>query len=242
MPPAMALGFRGMQRFLQGPPLEMLATELLYFLVVVGICLIIYLKTRGLYKLSQHKGLFHFRNIFLYFAIAYSFRLILLLSQLSFEVLELGRPWGFFLVLPLVSYFSTLAILSLAMALVSSRLKYSVQRETIALNLIAFASLILVFATNSEMLLVTIQAIVLLASVLAIFMASKKGKRKLVSPNRVTYLLLAGFWVVNLLAFSKRLLPRELKLVFYILSAAVFISICLRVRTRLLSNAKKKQT
>jgi hypothetical protein len=219
----------------------MLATELVYFLVVVGICLIVYFKTRDLYRVSQHKGLFHFRNIFLYFALAYSFRLIQLLSQLSFEVLELGRPWGFFLVLPLVSYFSTLAILSLAMALIAKRFKTSVQKETIALHLTAFFSLLAVFATGSQTLLILIQTIVLLASVMAIFMVPIQAGHRLLSQNRVTYLLLAAFWVVNLLAFNSRALPRELKLVLYILSGLVFVSIYLRVRKRLLSNGKKKK-
>jgi len=245
MPPTRMQGIPqalpGMHRFFQGPPLEMLATELLYFAVVVSICLIIYFRTRELYSVSQHKGLFHFRNVFLYFAAAYSLRLLQLVFQLSSEVLEI-TPWrGFSIVLPLVSYFSTLAILSLPMALMAARFKQTILRETIALHLTAFVSLLLVFATGSQALLLLIQSIVLLASVLAIFMAPKQAKHKFLSQNRVTYLLLAAFWVVNLLALTKRLLPMELKLALYPLSAIVFVSLFLRVRKRLPSNVKKKK-
>ncbi len=241
MPPPMSQGFRIMQRFFQGPPLELLVTELLYFLIVVSVCLIIYFRTRDLYRISQHKGIFHFRNVFLYFAVAYSFRLVQVLSLLSEEVLEILPFRGSFIVLPLVSYFSTLAILSLHMALMARQIKTTVQRETIALHLIAFVSLLVVLLTRSQELLIILQTVVLLASVIAIFMIPKQAKHKLLSQNRSTYLLLAVFWVINLLAFTRRLFPRELKLILYLLSAVVFISLFLRVRKRLLSNAKKKK-
>ena len=54
----------------------MVDIEILYSIAIAGLCLGTYFKTREIYNLSKHEGLYHFRNIFLYFSLAYLFRLL----------------------------------------------------------------------------------------------------------------------------------------------------------------------
>ncbi|MBN2067969.1 MAG: hypothetical protein JW744_05875 [Candidatus Diapherotrites archaeon] len=233
------LGFRGSQFF--GFSFELLLIELAYFLIVFGVCLIVYLKTRELYSISQHRGLFHFRNIFLFFGVAYFFRLVQVLNFLSQETLDLGLGRGFFpFVMPVVSFFSTMALLSLLMSVLTRNIDSNVKRVDYTLYAIAFVSSLVVFATRSENIMMAIQTIILAVSVLFLFVEpSEKTRKRLFSPNRVTYLLLAVLWIVNLLAFSRAMLSLEFKLLLYCISAAVFISVLLRVQKRLPPNAKK---
>ncbi|MBU1120321.1 MAG: hypothetical protein ABIE23_03185 [archaeon] len=226
-----------------GPILELLIIELAYFIVVVGICLTIYFRTKELYNISQHKGIFYFRNIFLYFAFAYFFRLINALYMLSNEALDLGFRRGFFQFdLLFVSYFSTMAILSLLMAVMTRSIKKNVQTADYILHGIALISSLFVFVTRSFPLLFLVQTIVLIGAVITVFITPQKKKpKRLLSQNTVTYALLAVFWVINLLSFNNRFIPPDLKIIFYLLSIAVFVSIFLRVQKRLPSNAKKEK-
>ncbi len=220
----------------------MLAIELVYFLVVIAICLVIYFKAKELHTISQHRGLYYFKNIFLYFSLSYSFRLLHMALILSEEVF----PVDFSLLVPrltlfAVTYFSTMAILSIAMAAIIKNLKKSAgKRVPYLLHAIALVLSFPAAFSRSNATLILLQTLLLLGAVVFVFLEPQKGKRKLLSQNRMTYLLLAVFWIVNLLAFNRRLVPLYLKLPLYLLSIAVFVSIFLRVQKRLPKNAKKK--
>jgi len=237
--------FQGLVAFkgFQGSSLEMLAIELAYFLIVVGICAFIYLKTREVYGISKHRGLFHFRNIFLYFAFAYVFRLVQVAYHLSNSALDLGLRRGiFYFDFLFVGYFSTMAILSLAMAALTRSMRTGVRKRDYLLHAIALAASVLALATRSNNALLFAQTIVLLGAIAIVFIVPhKEMPRRILSSNKITFLLLAVFWIVNLFAFSRRFLPKEAKIVLYALSAAVFISILLRVKKRLRSHAEEKQ-
>ncbi len=224
---------------------EFLLLELTYFLVVAGICLYIYFRTREVYSLSKHPGLFHFRNIFLYFSLAYFFRLVIVFFMLSGELMEIRFRGGFFgaseFSLLFAGYFSTMAILSLAMSVLSRKIKADVEKTNYLLHGLAIVSSLLVFFTGSYNLLVSLQVLALVGIIFAVLTSPWKAKGKGgFSQTKATYVLLAFFWIVNLFAFSRVLLPPELKTVLYILSAGVFVSIFARVQKRL-PNAEKKQ-
>ncbi|KAF5428393.1 hypothetical protein C5S42_03390, partial [Candidatus Methanomarinus sp.] len=79
-----------------------LAVELGYTLIIVFICLLIYLKTKEIYDLTNHKGIYYFRNTFLFFGLAYLFRFIFmsfLLTKITFDVYH---PFGLFMIFSLV--------------------------------------------------------------------------------------------------------------------------------------------
>ena len=72
MPPGPGIGF------LKGPDLWV---ELTFATIIVVASLIIYLRTKELYELSEHKGIKYFRNTFLFFALAAQKLMIMVLNE-----------------------------------------------------------------------------------------------------------------------------------------------------------------
>ncbi|OGM02322.1 hypothetical protein A3K72_01435 [Candidatus Woesearchaeota archaeon RBG_13_36_6] len=224
-----------------GPPLNILGIETIYFAIIVSLCLIIYFKTREIYKLTKHRGVHYFRNIFLFFSMAYTFRLIHLLIIWSGELFNIIIPRPFMdLSLLLVSYFSTLAILALAMTALIHNIKET-KHIDILMHIIAFLFSVIVWTTRSHNVLILIQALVGLVSIIVIYIQSRKRRSpQIISKNSITYLLLYIFWVINTFEFTRSFFLPQVKVLLYLLSIAIFVSIFLRVHKRL-ADAKKKR-
>ncbi|MBD3203629.1 hypothetical protein GF327_05000 [Candidatus Woesearchaeota archaeon] len=216
-------------------PRELIVIELIYFLFVVGLSLFIYLKTKEVYQLTKHKGIYYFRKIFFYFSLAYTFRLINIIVIFSRELLGFFSPMRFGLgTILLVSYFSTLAILSLFVSLNIKNIKIEESNLESYMHIFAVLISVLVIFVRSYYLLIVIQIITfIIAILLTIFVSRKQKYPKFISKNIVTYALLILFWVINTLAFTRNLLPREIMIPVYVLSVSVFFSIFLRIKKRL---------
>ncbi len=225
----------------KGPPMEILVTELIFFLIVFGLCTLIYFKTKGIYQLSKHKGIFHFRNVFIFFALAYLFRLIFVIIALALEFMDIAFPRSVgFWILPGVSFFSTMAILSMVVAVLIKRLE-RIKWLPYWIVAIGFLSSLITFVTRSHRELLFVQTLVFLIAIIIVFWQSKKAhSHHLLTQNNVTYLLLFVFWILSVLAFNRKLIPVEFKIPLYILSAAVFFWIYWRVQKRLNANAKTR--
>ena len=229
--------------FKQMIPLEILATEIIYFILVFCVCIFIYYKTRDAYNLTKHQGIFHFRNIFLYFSLAYAFRLlhisiILLLDPRMFQNIRALQPIS----LLLVGYFSTMAVLSVAMAALIKKIKNhkdGLHTLNNSLHIVAIILAVIVALTRSHHVLILVLSVVFIVSI--IFSIPKKKTKGIISQNKITYLLLFIFWILNILTLTKGVIPQELKIPLYVISAAIFLWIFIRVRKRLFSNAKKKR-
>jgi len=244
MPPMMPFPFDGPFSAFRGPPLESLLIELAYFFAVAAICTFIYLRTREIYQLSQHRGVFYFENIFLFFALSYLFRLAsvtILISEETFSTMlpMFVRAFALFL----VGYSSTMAILSLAMAALVKDVKISENKKApFVLNGIAIVLALFAAVPRSDFILIVLQTVLLAAALFAVFfLPSKEKHKKLLSQNKVTYILLAVFWIINLPLSSVPFGPFYFKIPLYALSIIVFLSIFLRVKKRLPSDAKKKR-
>ena len=223
--------------FMRGPPVEILVTELIYFIVIFTFCVIIYLKTKDIYHLSKHKGIKYFRDIFLFFALAFFFRLLVLFNPFAREVFDMQLPFIFFpLVLTLVTYFSTLAICSITLTSIFKRYQDAEHIDLIIHGISLIASLT-IFLTRSPFYLILFQTLLFLSSIVFLFTSKKKAHIQ----NRITYTLLFVFWIMNSINFVKRLVPREFKIPLYILSAFVFLSVFLRVHKRLPGNSFEKK-
>src|SRR3989344_1117526 len=205
------------------PPVEVMLVEFAYFLIVAGLCVLIYRKAREFYVLSRHSGIFHFKNVFLFFALAYLFRLLHVGFSLSRELFSIDLPK---IVSPislfLVGYFSTMALLSLLMAVL---VKYVKRAGSVrhSLHLFALVLAIVVFATRSVFVLMAVQFVLAL-----VLMAVVVG-RKLVS-NRLNYFLMALIWIINVFVFSRRLIPPMLKIPLYLVSIGVFLWVFVRLQ------------
>jgi hypothetical protein len=225
-----------------GPPIEFLIIELIYVLLVVTMSLIIYFKTKELYDLSRHKGIFHFRNIFLFFSLSYIFRLVQLMFPLSKELFSFYFP---FMLMPInlifISYFSTMAILSLIMALIVKEMKGDGKRLNIIMHGVAIIASIIVFFTRSPLIMLSFQLAVFLVSLIIISLNFRKTKHEmLMTQNSMTYILLFIFWCINTVTMMRGLIARELHIPLNLLSAGVFFWVYSRVQKRL-GNGKKKR-
>jgi hypothetical protein len=224
-----------------GPPIEELLIEFAYFLLVMGISGYVYLKTKEIYELTKHKGIYHFRNIFLYFGLAYLFRLSLIAIMFSGELLGYEPP-RFFppISFILVSYFSTMAIFSVLFSITEKNFSINETLLNVFMNITAITLAIVMGFTRSNFLLMLIQTLVFFIAIMIAVSKKEKGTR-LLTQNRMTFIMLFVFWVVNSLAFVRRFLPIEIKIILYLVSGFVFLSIFLRVKKRLI-NAEKKRS
>lgn len=200
------------------PPTEILTTEIALFLLITVLSLVIYYKTKELYDLTKHQGIFHFRNIFLFFALAYLFRFIHLLLLQTENLSRLLHASSLFA----VSYFSTLAILSIAATILIRYLNFS--GLSLLMHTITFTISALTFITRSHPLLIILQTAMFLIALLLAFTKSHN-----LTKNRITYLALFAFWTLSTLAFTKRLFPLKYKIPLYALSAITFIYVYYRV-------------
>lgn len=222
------------------PLIVMLIMEIFYFIIIAGFCLGIYFKTRNAYKLTKHEGILHFRNIFLYFSFSYLFRLAFIFMMLFY-----GRPMRMFdfnmLGLILVSYFSTMAILSIVITIFSRKIMVNNHDLNTFMHISAILLSVFVFLTRSLELLLLFQTIVFFFAIAILFLKVSKERASSVSKqNKITYFLLFVFWMFNLFT-SGRGDSLELNILIYALSIAIFSSIYLRVNRKLVGNVKKKK-
>ncbi|MBN2368174.1 hypothetical protein JXC34_04070, partial [Candidatus Woesearchaeota archaeon] len=207
-----------------GPPIEEVLIELVYFFLILGISGYIYLKTKEIYDLTKHRGIYHFRNIFFYFGMAYLFRLFLIFLMFSGDLFNYVSPRTLSPIsFIFVSYFSTMAIFSVLFSIIDRFVKADTSLLNTVLHTTAMILSIFVGVTSSNYVLMLIQTSIFIFALIAILFKSKKEKQsKLLSHNRITFVLLFVFWVINSLGFTRRFIPREIKIPLYLISAGVF--------------------
>jgi len=195
-----------------------LAVELGYTLIIVLLCLLIYLKTKEIYDLTNHKGIYYFRNTFLFFGLAYLFRFIFisfLLTKITFDVYH---PVGLFMIFSLVlsGYCSTMAILSLTYSTI--RKKLPIKNFTLTSNVIAVFISIVALVSRLPFFLMLSQAVLLIFTV-SYLLYNRSWK---ISQLFILYFMLFLFWILDLFALgSMKHLQFEITIVLQILSIAV---------------------
>ena len=213
-------------------PIEFVETELLYFLVISGICIYIFLKTKEYYDLTKHGGIYFFRFTFLYFALAFLFRMtgaaVIMLDGI--DIFRLPRNWLVYN-LAFVCFFSMLAVLSLAVTVFSRKIKMRVENLHTILIFVAVLATIMVLWANSYSLLILFQAgILVLTAVIALISRN-------LTFNRANFLILFMLWLINVvLLFRFLAVPIDVRLIMYSISITFFLLLLSRVVKR---NAKK---
>ncbi len=212
------------------PPQYMLSTispgtEVLYAIVVLFLCLMVYLKTREVYILSKHKGISFFRYAFLFFGLAYASRLILyftIFDEPSLRhIMRAGKT-----ILPVfnlvVAYFSTMAILYLTYSLIWKKIE--TEHFLTLANITALFVGILAFIYRSPTLVMIIQSVLIVIMAIITIRTHKKSKKK--THTKTLYLMIAVFWLINLFALSpKSLIPFEVKSIIQLISIGIFVAI-----------------
>lgn len=209
------------------PPFQLidptrLAGELGYTLIVVFLCFTIYFKTREIYDLTNHEGIYYFRITFLFFGLAYIFRFFGFLSMfvgLTFDtnlLMDILRIFPFPLVFD--GYLSTLAILSLTYSVIWKKLH--IKHTLLLFNAIAILISGIAFISRSPFLLLLAQAVLLIFTIIMacyFYIRSRKFSQLF-----ILYVLFLLFWIVNLLTLDPaRFPPFEIQIAFHIISIAL---------------------
>ncbi len=202
-------------------------TELVFTIIAVVFCFLIYFKTKESYELTKHQGIRHFRNAFLFFGLSYVLRFFLslmFLSKLAFDIFLQRRVLIPFFILPL-SYFSTIGIFYLLFS--TSWKKIGGKHHLFLAHAVAIILSIITFFTRSHIILLYVQSILLIVAVILSFM---KKSAKAISQAKVLYFLVAVLWLINLWIIGRpRPLSFEIDAIFEIISLAVFITIYYKV-------------
>lgn len=203
-------------------------SELVYTILIILFCLLIYFKTKEAYSLTKHKGIKYFRLSFLFFSIAYASRLILFV--LIFGTDAIFGAQSIRGIMPvsnsIVGFFSTIAILYLTYSTIWQK----IDTEKFLSFTFITAFIISVFANlyRSPGVLSIIQLLLIATSIVIIFVNHKNNKKL---STVILYLLIFLFWFINILILqSRNMIPIELKIIFQILSIIVFILIFLKIK------------
>jgi len=206
------------------PPMEpmMIVSEILFTILSVIFCFLIYRKTKESYELTKYAGIKYFRESFLFFGLSYVLRFLLGLTFISSIAFDVFLPRGhFFLLFALpLSYFSTMGIFYLLFGTIWKR--FDGKKMIIIGHTIAVLMCLVPVFTRSHALLSILQFALLIAAVVLSY-TTHQGK---LSKMKLLYVLVAVLWLINLFLLGKpHPMFLEAQLVLEVISLGVFYTI-----------------
>ncbi len=206
--------------------------EIIYSFVIIFCGLMIYFGTKELYDLSSYKGLKYFRLAFLFFAIAYAFRLLIQLAVASFnvhEIMELAPIYWSYVALFAFMYLSSMSIFYLIYSVLWKNLKNN-SKIIYIFHAIAIVIAAVTIAFNNSFFYLGLNALLLISAGFAIYLSSHNPKYKPKKNNFGTaYLFLLIFLVLNIVNILVPIFLETVKLVLYLLSLSVFFLVLYKV-------------
>jgi hypothetical protein len=198
--------------------------DLIFTLIAVIFCFLIYFKTKDIYELTKYEGIKYFRGAFLFFGLSYLMRFtlgLMLFSRVAFDFF-LPRGLSVLLFLLPLGYFSTIGIFYLIFGSIwksmSSKL-FIILGHSIAILLPLIA-----FLTRSQIILVILQVALLVGAIILSFAVPPNGKK--FSQIKAIYILIAFLWLINLIIIdTRRPFPPWVEILFEVVSLIVFIVI-----------------
>jgi hypothetical protein len=215
-----------------------ISTELLYSFVIIICSLMVYFGTKELYELSSHKGIKYFRQSFLFFALAYFFRSSIIFLVSIFQksmILDLSPRFFGILTLLIFMYTSTMAVFCLLYSVIWKR--FNNEKSIYLFHIAAIALSIMTGFIREMQVLLGLQIILFVFVIIFEYAAHKNSSNKKKGKSLyLIYILLFAFWTLNVIDI---LAPRSLgnsKLMLYLLSIGIFLTILYKVLKRSGSN------
>jgi hypothetical protein len=200
-------------------------SELLLSILIIIFCFVIYFKTRELFNLTKHRGIYYFRIAFLFLGISYFIRLGFRLFNV-FSITSLPSEFMFPIFLVTTGYFSTFAIISLFLSVSWKRFRWSSAKYPI--HAMAMLTAVLAFLSKEPLVLIIAQASLLLLTAVFAYLNHKHSKKG--SQLFAYYVLLFIFWIVSLAPFSPRhILSHESFFILHLIPIAVFSIIIYKI-------------
>lgn len=217
--------------------------EFVYMVLIIGTFLAIYFRTKEIEQLTSHKGIMLFRNIFLFFSLAYLVRFIhmIFIFVLGQNGLRADPLLHIVLLIP-VSLLSNMALLFLLATVTIKSL--NVINDYSKIKIISFiflTSLILIIPTiifRSPNIQILIQLALIIGAGIHLLSCKQKNKSKKSGGffnNKLLFILISFFWVLSLVISEKSLRTFDLRLIAYGVSLVIFALIYFRVHKRLKS-------
>lgn len=202
--------------------------EALHSGLVALICLVIYLKTRDLQKLSSHEGVKYFRLTFLFFGIASLLKLLTRHLAISFffypGLLDVSM-WVLALGVLCITYTHTMAAFFLLYSISWRNQESERKLKPWMLHIIALTVSSLIILTNASALYIIFQVSIVAYSIGIIHTKFKSGKK---SQMLVIYEWLLVFWMLNLLDTTLAIVSFW-QAVIYGISFTIFLVILYKV-------------
>ncbi len=197
-----------------------------YALIVIASSLLIYLKTRELYRLSSHRGIRYFGYTFLFFGLSFFFRLLFPMIKIFTDLsLFEFRPYFSFLMV----YTGTMAVLSLLYSVLWKKITFISKDPLYLLNIISIIIAGITLLGRYRFYILTLQAVIFLAAILISYIdyaGLKDGKH---GQLYLLYTLLLFSWIANVASHFAARLSFARGILLYAFSIALFLIILYRV-------------
>lgn len=172
--------------------------NLIYVLVVAIFCFVIYFKTRGLYKLSYHKGIKYFRNTFLFFGIMYVLRLFLYPFRREMVIPYFFNIDLFKVMLFIMVYASLMASIYLIYSIFWKKIGKTIFSKVYMVHILALIIALIAVKEKTPLIFIIPQVILFLLLVAVSFLHYKRTKYKEhYSKLYLIYILIFLLWIIT---------------------------------------------
>lgn len=199
--------------------MQSIGINLVYSFVIFLICLIVYLETREISKLSSYKGINFFRNTFLFFGISYLLKFILTLEIFGKGFSFVGE--GIFFGVAL--YAGLMAGLYLVMAIGNKRLPQQIGNWIFLVHALAILFSVIVLLTNNFLIYLIFQILILIVGIGFLYSNGKKTSMLII------YQLLLLFWILDIVDVFIPNFFGGLQLIISLVSIGIFILVLYKI-------------
>jgi len=211
--------------------------EMIYALVVLVSCWLIYARTREMYELTSHNGIKYFRNTFLFFGITYAVRFFMHLfmtfriNPRLFEHIAFGiRDFSFFIMI----YASCMATIYLTYSIFWKKLEKYEFSNVYIFHMAAIIIALISLLRNSPGVFLSFQSVLFLLLIIISFINYRKTRHKgSFSQLYLLYLLIFGLWIISNIIEFIIIFSTLIGLIIYGISVLLFIILLIKVLKKL---------
>ncbi|MFH0798196.1 MAG: hypothetical protein V1906_02170 [Candidatus Woesearchaeota archaeon] len=193
--------------------------EILFSIIIVASCLIIFFRTKELYELTLHKGIKYFRFAFLFFAFGFIMKLLFpVIKVFDYEPFAFRGYFGF-----IMMFTGTMALLCLLYSVIWKRIK-SEKNDFYFLITLSLAFSIMTSLARIRFYVMLFQILVLLSIIIISYSNFRKEDRKSLHASLyVLYGMISVAWLANTAANFMSRISITTSITLNIISGALFI-------------------
>lgn len=216
------------------PPINAIqfSMELISTVIIAVLTMIIFFKTKELAELTGKKSIKLFRFSFLFFGLAYIARLLMLSFKITIRLTELGRHFqemNFFIFIPIVIFFSLVAIMALSASLMK-RLQDQ-KRIILYICIIAFLASVIGLLSHALYILFLVELGLFIISFILIHLQNKTHIKIRRHHFQGIFVWLFFSWVMSLFTLIPPGLriPYEFVIIPHLVSITIFVIILKKI-------------